>query len=159
MGCSGFWTGCKSGSRRSFLHDTDNRMVWILNRMLVRVQETFSAWCWQWAALAFEQFVSQGLAVCLYLMLIMGWSVFWTACKSGSTGCFCFMLTIGYTGFKQNVRQLPAGFFHLMLTMCYSGFWSACKLGFSRPFPLDAYDSLVWPLNSNLIDLLFINNT
>ena len=33
MGCSGFWTGCKSGSRRPFLHDADDRMVWVLNSL------------------------------------------------------------------------------------------------------------------------------
>ena len=55
MGCSGLWTGCKSGSRRSFLHadnkwfgfwtgcesgsgrlfvhDTDNGLLWVLDSM------------------------------------------------------------------------------------------------------------------------------
>ena len=59
MGCSGLWTGCKSGSRRSFLH-ADNKMVWVLNRMWVRVWKVICAWHWQWAAMGFGQHVSHG---------------------------------------------------------------------------------------------------
>ena len=30
---SGFYIGCKSESRKPFLHDADDRIVWFLNRM------------------------------------------------------------------------------------------------------------------------------
>jgi len=170
--CSGFWTACESGCGWPFVFVADKSMLWVLNRMWVRMWLALHACCWQEHALGFEQDVSQDLAGPSCLLLTRACSGFWTACESGSG--WPFMLVADKSmlwvlnsmwvriwlalpsccwqehalGFEQDVSQDLAGPSCLLLTRACSGFWTGCESGSGWPFLLVADKSMLWVLNS-----------